>query len=200
MAKFPYINEDGSWNAQKATEDLLSLQSFMRLSSIAPKSVTELVLNSTHPQDDEEARKARYNAAEELKEILSNKDNKYGYHLNHIESGDKVYTVYYDDPALAEKEDCDKAVEYKEFEVQTVAEEFAEEKKKEGTFMYTIDNPREEFWVVIDNKTGKNVFGMMFPLEARALAFLYARIMPPAWKEYCEKVLDTKSTEEENNE
>ena len=200
MAKFPYNNEDGSWNAKRATEDLLSLQSFMRLSSIAPKSVTEIVLNSTNPQDTEEARKARYDAAEELKEILSNKDNKFGYHLNHIESGEKVYTVYYEDPSLAEKDDYEKVVQYKEFEVQTVAKEFEEEKRKEGTFMYTADNPREEFWVVIDNKTGKNVFGMLFPFEARALAFLYARIMPPAWKEYCEKVLDTKSTEEKDNE
>ena len=200
MAKFPYNNEDGSWNAKRATEDLLSLQSFMRLSSIAPKSVTEIVLNSTNPQDTEEARKARYNAAEELKEILSNKDNKFGYHLNHIESGEKIYTVYYEDSSLAEKDDYEKVVQYKEFEVQTVAKEFEEEKRKEGTFMYTADNPREEFWVVIDNKTGKNVFGMLFPFEARALAFLYARIMPPAWKEYCEKVLDTKSTEEKDNE
>ena len=53
---------------------------------------------------------------------------------------------------------------------------------------YLMENPSDEWWVVVNNQTGKAVYTMLFPTERRALAFLYRIAKPDAWMKYVEFV------------
>lgn len=72
-----------------------------------------------------------------------------------------------------------------------IADFDTEEEAKAESLAYQYpeirEYPSEEWWVVVDDRTKKNAFGMLFPSDTRALAFLYRLIQPEAFMRYVEK-------------
>ena len=83
---------------------------------------------------------------------------------------------------------------YGEFICDCDTLEEAEAKANEFDDAYVIENPSEDWWTVISNKTGKAVFNMMFPSPNRAIAFLYMAVKPKSWLTYLDAI-DRKEKE-----
>ena len=62
-------------------------------------------------------------------------------------------------------------------------EEAEDEGKSLGDY-YILEQPSEEWYVVVNNETEKRVFDIMFPSLKRAIAFMYRELKPKAWVDY----------------
>ena len=226
---WPYISEDGKrWNVKMAEDDILTIKRFANMcknpklsefneDTLIPKLFPDYLILVAN------------DAIHEMADIMYNKDNAYGYHINHITSGKTVYSVYdtsdsreykfggeftseaeakaavekHTEDAYYEKDDTEdiwrvwvEDVEGSEnlktdnFGGEFVAtfdtEEEAEAELEGLKYGYIDEHDAEEWFVVVNNETGKNAFNMMFPYELRALTFLYSKARPDAWMKYLE--------------
>lgn len=164
----------------------------------------------------------------EMAEILYNKENGIGYHINHITSGKTVYSVYsYDNlkvygyhgefsteaEAVAEAESLPDAYveewdgKWLVFSLDDkLTAESKEKREGVGDFIADFDTKEEaeaecsaykypeitefdseEWWVVVNSRTKKPAFKMLFRSDTTALARLYRLVQPRAFMAYVEK-------------
>ena len=232
-------NNDSNWNAKEAEKDISKLYDLRTIiTSLTP------IMCAANGIDGIEREAAA--AAEEMDEILKNKDNSSGYHLNYIRSEKMTYALYNNgdakiykfDSKFNTKEEAEKRVselkdayteyyddlEGKNWFVLTLDEEQTEcarllelggelvgefdtleEAKaaaKNYKYSYINEYPKDEWWIVVDNRTNRGVYQILFPTEERALTFLYKVAQPKAWCEYIaarNKKNAEKSKEEETH-
>lgn len=244
MAKYETwhdVEGKDTWNVPEAEQDIRNVKRFANLYAVpAVANAAENQLIHAIYGKNEVYEHLITDAAREMYEIISNKDNATGYHINHITSGKTVFTlwnnngeVYIDQASFATEdeakdyvkenqlianvesvEDADEGTRWHVFvldedeterirkeefggewvaDFDTIEEAEAEAESLERS--YIVEMPSEEWWIVIDNKTNKSAFKMMFPTKVRALAFLYKLAKPKAWMAYVEYPAGVKVVE-----
>lgn len=91
---WPKLNPDGTLNVPNAEKELARVKSLVEFTGDAKMFPTWMSTMGKALNMSEERTEAMKAAAEEMADILNNKDNKSGYHLNHIKSGKTVYALY----------------------------------------------------------------------------------------------------------
>ena len=163
-------NENGTWNEKDAEMQLMFIRQFVRLLEGGFNDDFYRIMKEAI--SDEDLREKAIAAAMEMYEIITNKNNASGYCINHITSG--VYEYFIVDMNRTGKvpETCYATREEAELEASKYED------------VYVLDIPTEEYYIVVNTKTGKRAFELLFPYEERALTFLYKRAMPEAWEAF----------------
>ena len=90
IKRWPYDDENGGWNVELAENAIGNVYHFARL----PKEAANILLKNGHEQHPDLFHDLFIGAVNEMQEIMNNKENTGGYHINHIVSGRQVYSLY----------------------------------------------------------------------------------------------------------
>lgn len=194
--KWPYVKKDGkTWNVRKAESRVGFVHQLCKLHEFG---IFDTIYNTDNKNMSQEYIDLLENAVYEMKQILEDKHNTYGYHINHLTSGKMEYTVVLSKDS--DSEDIDREVEFEDFETLEQAEAFAENRDDVDTI---LESPTEEYFLVVNNETDK-AFDMMYPTLIRALTFMYGAIYPKHFMKLCEyfesHVDDNEDTEDSETE
>ena len=187
--KWPYVKKDGkTWNVKKAEDRIHFVHQAYKMNKLGIFDIVYEVSERSEYVDLLE------DAVYEMGQILENKHNDYGYHINHITSGKMEYTVVISSDS--DEEGVDKDVQFEDFETMEEAEAFAENSDK--NIETILESPTEEYFLVVNNETNK-AFDMMYPTLIRALTFMYGAIYPKHFMKLCEFIESGNNDSEEKS-
>lgn len=143
------------------------------------------------------------NALDEMVEILGNKDNYTGFHINHMTDGTIQYVVSaicdcVNEDGTPEVQDGVPACGTKfvgPFNTRKEAEE-AEKKLDNVISSRILEEPGEEFYSVLRDSDSSIVTKVLFPYELRALAVLYIFAKPDAFVAYEKSIPETEGSQD----
>ena len=163
------INAYRPYNVKKAEQRILDMEKFIHYKKYKDQ-IPAAVYKATLPAGAKDNMEILEGAAEEIKNLLENTEEAYGYKLNYIKSGKQVYSVWKWKGEVEEIEGEVKpgilwAEDKGEYDTPEEAHDAADEDDEIEAY-----DP-EEMWAIVD-KEGKNPTNMIYPTRERAAVFL----------------------------